>query len=256
MFQHAIVRAPSRTFAEGLTTAGLGRPDLDTVFAQHADYCAALEQCGLTLTRLEADDRYPDGTFVEDTAILTDRVAILTYPGAPSRQGEVAAMRDALKAFYSSLEAISAPGTLDGGDICHAGDHFFIGLSHRTNGAGAKQFGVVLSRHGYTSATVDIREIPQLLHLKSGLAALDGGRLVLIDALKDHPAFRGYETIRVAADELYAANCVQVNDQVLVAAGFPRVHAALRDRGYDLIVLDMSEFQKMDGGLSCLSLRF
>jgi dimethylargininase len=93
------VRAPSRTFAEGLTTAGLGRPDLDTAFAQHAGYCAALEQCGLTLTRLEADDRLPDATFVEDTAILTERVAVLTHPGAPSRRSEVAAIREALTAF-------------------------------------------------------------------------------------------------------------------------------------------------------------
>jgi dimethylargininase len=256
VFTNAIVRAPSRTIAEGLTTAGLGRPDLDTTFAQHADYCAALEQCGLRLTRLESDDRFPDATFVEDTAILTDRVAILTNPGAPSRQGEVAAVRVALMEFYPSLEAISAPGTVDGGDVCQAGEHFFIGRSHRTNEAGARQLGDVLSRHGYTSTTVDIRDIPPLLHLKSGLTALDGGRLLLVEALAGHPAFRGYESIPVAADERYAANCVQVNDRVLVAAGFPRTQEALRDRGYALIVLDVSEFQKMDGGLSCLSLRF
>jgi dimethylargininase len=256
VFTNAIVRAPSRTFAGGLTTAGLGRPDLDTTFAQHADYCAALEQCGLRLTRLESDDRFPDATFVEDTAILTDRVAILTNPGAPSRQGEVAAVREALKAFYASPDAILAPGTLDGGDICQAGERFFIGISHRTNGAGARQLAEILSRHGYSATMVDIRDIPSLLHLKSGLAALDGGRLVLIEALADHPAFRGYESIPVAVEELYAANCVQVNDRVLVAAGFPRTQEALRDRGYSLIVLDVSEFQKMDGGLSCLSLRF
>lgn len=256
MFKHAIVRAPSRTFADGLTTTRLGLPDLDTAFAQHADYCAALEQCGLTLTRLEADDRFPDATFVEDTAILTDRIAILTNPGAQSRQGEVEAVRDALTAFYPSLEAITAPGTLDGGDICQAGDHFFIGLSRRTNESGARQLATVLGGQGYTSATVNIRDVSPLLHLKSGLAVLDGGRLVVIEALSGHQAFRGYEAIVAAADELYAANCVQVNDQVLVAGGFPRLHAALRDRGYSLSVLDMSEFQKMDGGLSCLSLRF
>jgi dimethylargininase len=256
VFRNAIVRVPSRTLADGLTTARLGRPDLDTAFAQHADYCAALQQCGLRLTRLEADDSLPDATFVEDTAILADRVAILTNPGAPSRQGEVAAVRDALSAFYASLETITAPGTLDGGDICQMEDHFFIGLSHRTNELGARQLGEILSRHGYPSTTVEIRDVPALLHLKSGLAALDGGRLVLIEGLAGHAAFRGYETIPVAADELYAANCVQVNDHVLVAAGFPRLHASLRDLGYAPIVLDISEFQKMDGGLSCLSLRF
>ena len=129
MFKKAIVRPPAANFADGLTTVDLGKPDFNQALEQHTRYCAALEQCGLALTWLEADARYPDSTFVEDTAVLTEHSAILTHPGAPSREGEVAAISRALRQFYSRFCAITAPGTLDGGDICEAGTHFFIGVS-------------------------------------------------------------------------------------------------------------------------------
>jgi dimethylargininase len=256
MFQHAIVRPPGVNFAEGLTTVDLGAPIYEKALEQHERYCQALQQCGLTLTRLEADLRYPDSTFVEDTAILTDRCAILTRPGAFSRQGEVESIKEALARFYPSFHAITPPGALDGGDICEARNHFFIGISERTNEEGARQLADLLAQEGYTSTCVDIRQVKSILHLKSGIAYLGDSRLVLIDALAHHAAFQGYDVIRVEPAENYAANCVRVNDHVLFATGFPRLQAAIRNLGYSMIVLDMSEFQKMDGGLSCLSLRF
>ncbi|MEK7278218.1 MAG: arginine deiminase family protein [Chloroflexota bacterium] len=256
MFRNAIVRPPGVNFADGLTTVDLGAPAYERALVQHEQYCAALEQCGLTLTRLETDLRYPDSTFVEDTAIQTERCAILTRPGAPSRAGEVAAMRETLAQFYPSLQSIQAPGTLDGGDICEAGNHFFIGISERTNAEGARQLAELLARASCTSACVDIRGMKSILHLKSGIAYLGENRLVVIDDLAGREAFRGYELIRVEAGEEYAANCVRVNESVLVAAGFPAFEATVRGLGYPVIALDMSEYQKMDGGLSCLSLRF
>ena len=149
-----------------------------------------------------------------------------------------------------------APGTVDGGDICEAGDHFFIGLSERTNEEGVRQLAGHLERMGFTSETVDIRAVAGILHLKSAIAALSERRLVVIDALAAHPGFRGYELIRVDPAENYAANCIRVNDTVLVASGFPKFEASVRALGLTTIALDMSEFAKMDGGLSCLSLRF
>ena len=256
MFQHAIVRPPGANFAEGLTSVDRGAPIYEKALKQHERYCQALQQCGLTLTRLEADLRYPDSTFVEDTAILTDRCAILTRPGAISRQGEVENIKETLARFYPSLHAITPPGTLDGGDICEAGIHFFIGISERTNEEGARQLAGLLAQEGYTATLVDIRQVKGILHLKSGIAYLGDSRLVLIDALAHHKVFQGYDVIRVEPAENYAANCVRVNDHVLFAAGFPKLQAAIRNLGYSVIVLDMSEFQKMDGGLSCLSLRF
>src|SRR5687767_2391486 len=205
LFRRAIVRAPGPNFAEGLTTVNLGVPDTERALAQHAAYCEALERCGLALTRLPADVRHADATFVEDTAVLTPRGAILTRPGAASRAGEVEAIRGPLAAFYRGFRTIEAPGTLDGGDVCEAEGLMLIGISARTNEAGAGQLAALMEEEGIRCALVDIREVT--------------GRL-------------------------------------LFAAGHPKLDAALRRLGYDLLPLEMSEFQKMDGGLSCLSLRF
>jgi dimethylargininase len=254
--QSAIVRPPANNFADGLTTQDFGAPSYDKALQQHAAYCQALLRCGLELTELPPDPDFPDSTFIEDTAVLTSRGAILARPGAASREGEVAAIRPALSLFYDNLAEITAPGTLDGGDICEAGEHFFIGISERTNQAGAKQLADYLGQLGYTSDLVDIRGVKGILHLKSGIAYLGEGRLALIEALAKHPTFRRYEIIRLQPQENYAANCVRINDYVLTAAGFPRFHQSLQEAGYQPLPLDMSEFQKMDGGLSCLSLRF
>lgn len=256
MFTHAIIRPPSANFADGLTTVDLGVPDYALALRQHAAYCSALERCGLKLECLAADLRFPDATFVEDTAILTTDGAILTRPGAASRKDEVEAMRPVLARFFSSLSAIEAPGTVDGGDICEADGHYFIGISERTNGEGARQLATWLARQDYTAASVDIRGVPGILHLKSGIAYLSERRLVVIDALVEHPAFAGYEIVCVPPGEEYAANCVRVNDCVLLPAGFPGLRARLAQLGYQVIELAMSEFRKMDGGLSCLSLRW
>jgi dimethylargininase len=256
MFTRAIVRPPTPNFAEGLTTAGLGTPNYQRALKQHEDYCAALEQCGLTLIRLAADPRHPDSAFVEDTAVLTNQRAVLTRPGAPSRTGEIASIREALADFYSSLFSIQPPGTLDGGDVCAAGNHFFIGISERTNEAGAQQLAELLASFGYTSSLIDIRSLRSILHLKSGLSYIGDNRLAVIEALANRPEFRGYDLVRVNDDEMYAANCIRVNDYVLVAAGSPAFAGTLRELGYQTIELQMTEFQKMDGGPSCLSLRF
>jgi dimethylargininase len=269
MFTRAIVRPPASNFSEGLTTVNLGGPDYGRALEQHEAYCAALERCGLTLTRLEPDPNYPDSTFVEDVAVLigafpntraavpaSDSSAILARPGATSRAGEVESMRGVLADFFPSLHRIESPGTLDGGDVCEAGDHFFIGISERTNEAGARQFARVLGSFNYTFSLVDIRGVEGILHLKSGLAWLGDKRLVAIEALAGRPEFRDYNLIPVNSDEEYAANCVRVNDRVIVAAGYPQFEARLQGMGYQTIALEMSEFQKMDGGLSCLSLRF
>ncbi|MDX6386123.1 MAG: dimethylargininase [Blastocatellia bacterium] len=266
MFTKAIVCPPSSNFAAGLTTATLGAPDHKLALAQHEAYCAALEQCGLALIRLAADCEFPDSTFVEDTAIVTERGAIITRPGAPSRAGEVESMRRLLSEHFPSLQAIRSPGTLDGGDVCEAGDHFFIGISDRTNESGAEQLAEALKSFGYTSSFVDIRRnrpvpaVPgvslEILHLKSGIAYLGENRLAVIDSLASNQQFSAYELVRVEDSEAYAANCVRVNDNVLVAASSPMFESRLRDFDYRTIALDMSEFQKMDGGLSCLSVRW
>jgi dimethylargininase len=266
----AIVRPPGASFVAGLTRAKLGLPDYQRALRQYAAYCDALESCGLTLTRLEPDERFPDSTFVEDTAILVSSrvsgeaspcaiaapMAVMTRPGAPSRRGEGQSIAQTLTELGLETAAISTPGTVDGGDICETESHFFIGISERTNEAGASQLADLLKSLGYISSFVDIRNLDAILHLKSGLAYLGDNRLVVIEALRTQAAFKGYELLPVENDEAYAANCVRVNDRVLVAAGFPRFERTLKDQGYKTLALEMNEFQKLDGGLSCLSLRF
>ena len=255
LFRNAIVRLPSPNFADGLTTSGLGAPDYPRALAQHAAYCAALERCGLALTRLPADDRFPDSTFVEDTAVLTSAGAILTRPGSPSRAGEVAEIRGPLSLAYDHFDTIEAPGILDGGDVCEADGHVLIGLSHRTDEEGARQLAAILEKGGFTSATIDVRGAG-ILHLKTGLSYAGHGRMIAIDALRRHEALDPFEIVTVEPDEAYAANSILVNGRILVPAGHPRLRAALEALGCEVVALDMSEFQKMDGGLSCLSLRF
>ena len=259
MFTRAIVRIPGENFSEGLTSAEEARqapPVYGKVLQQHAAYCKALEACGLRLIVLDKDPDYPDSTFVEDTAVLIPHVAILTRPGAPSRRGEVERIRGTILPLFREHCEITAPGTLEGGDICEAGNHFFIGISHRTNEEGARQLAAFLAREGHTSTCVDIRQMTSILHLKSGIACLDDRTLVLMDEMADRPEFEGFRIIRVPREESYAANCVRVNDRVLLASGFPGLEASLVEHGFSPLVLDMSEYRKMDGGLSCLSLRF
>lgn len=256
MFTRAIVRPPATDFADGLTTVNLGRPDYELALQQHEAYCRTLENCGVKLTRLAPDERHPDSTFVEDTALLVKQRAVIARPGATSRLGEVEEIKAVLRNHFPQLYEIREPGTLDGGDVCEARDMFFIGVSHRTNEAGAGQLAAILRDFGYDSALIDIRGLSNILHLKSGLAHLGGNRLLVIDELKDLEQFSGYDLVHVDALEAYAANCLLVNGKILVAAGFPRLRQQLERLGHETIELEMSEFQKMDGGLSCLSLRF
>jgi dimethylargininase len=193
---------------------------------------------------------------VEDTAILSARAAIIMRPGAPSRLGEIELIKEAVLAYRTEALQIVEPGSIDGGDVCQADEHFFIGISARTNPEGARQLSAILHAHGYTSSTVDIRGQDRLLHLKSGIAYLGDKRLVVAPELRAESAFQAYELIEVHSAELYAANCIHINDHVLIPAGYPQIAEALETLGYRCLVLDVSEFRKMDGGLSCLSLRF
>ena len=256
MFTRAIVKEPCANFAKGLTTVDLGKPDLKVVLRQHQAYCEALESCGLELIRLPPDEKHPDSTFVEDMAVLTPRGAVVTWPGARSRFGEVESIAQVVEKYFNSVQWIKKPNTLDGGDVCEAGEHFFIGISRRTSGNGARQLAAYLNAFGYTTSLIDIRGLSNILHLKSGLAYLPGKRLVIIDALSNEKEFSGYDLIRLSSTEEYAANCLSLNGQTLIASGFPTLKRELELLGCSIISLDMSEFQKMDGGLSCLSLRF
>lgn len=252
-FTKAIVRTPGRSLVHGITSAGMGAPDHALALRQHAAYVDALVACGLQVTVLPALEEYPDSTFVEDVALCTGIGAVITNPGAATRNGERAHIRAALEAHYPKIKEIDMPGTLDAGDVMMVGDMFYIGLSGRTNAEGAEQLLRILRKWGMDGEVVPLREV---LHLKTGVTYMEHGRMLVSGEFVDQPVFEEYERIVVAPDEAYAANCLWINDRVLVPEGFPSVGAALEACGYAILTLDMSEFQKLDGGLSCLSLRF
>ena len=252
MFTKAIVRRPGPEFSRGITSAGLGPPEHELALEQHSRYCEALGGCGLELIILESDPAYPDCPFVEDTAVVTEQVAVISRPGAERRRGEEEAVANILSA-HRPLERIEPPGTLDGGDVLQVGKRVFIGLSHRTNYEGADQLGTILARHGHSVTVIPVGEI---LHLKSGVNHAGGDALAITGNLSKLGSFSGFDLVQIPGEEAYAANCLFVNGSLLVAKGFPRALAAFEGLGREIIELDVSEFMKMDGGLTCLSIRF
>ncbi|TFH49465.1 MAG: amidinotransferase [Lysobacterales bacterium] len=250
-FTHAIVRLPADNAGDGLTSAGLGAPDMERMRTQHRDYLRILESMGLHVTVLEADERFPDSCFVEDTAVVTRSVAVITRPGAPSRRGEESAVEPWLAA-HRPIERIAAPGTVDGGDVLITGEHVLIGLSARTNEEGAGQLADIFEATG-----MHCIELPtgNALHLKSSINALGDDRLLVTREFADCAELRAFERTVVPSEETYAGNSLLVNSYVVVPAGFPATRKLIDGLGIETINVDVSEFRKMDGGLTCLSIR-
>ena len=252
MFTHAIVRKPGDDFARGSTTSNLGTPRYELIMKQHEAYIEALSSLGLELVVLEALPNYPDAYFVEDTAVVTPDVAIITNPGNKDRQGEEDTIERAL-ATYRKTVRIQAPGTVDGGDVLQVDSHFFIGISERTNREGAKQLGCIFEEYGYTWATVCVEAG---LHLKSSVNYIGKNTLLITGKFARGDEFKGYDTIIVNKTEEYAANTLLINNSLITPKGFPNTIKKLEATGLDIIELDISEVRKMDGGLTCMSLRF
>jgi len=253
MFTKAIVRTPCSNIVKGITSANLGLPDYLTALEQHKNYINSLKKCGLEVFIIEADENFSDSTFIEDTALLTPKCAIIMRPGAISRRGETESVAEFLKDHYKRLETISEPGTIEAGDIMMVGSHYYIGISERTNGVGADQLISILTKYGMSGSKVKLNNV---LHLKTGLAYLENNNLVITGKFLNHKEFKKFNQIKIDVDESYAANCIWVNDTVIIPAGFPKTKRAIEQAGYKTSDVDVSEFQKLDGGMSCLSLRF
>ncbi len=255
-FTHAITRKPAESYLYGITTAELGQPDLVLAHEQHIRYCQALELAGVQVEILPALEAYPDSVFVEDTAIVEPEFAVLSRPGADSRRGEAAEILPVLAEKFERVYQIEGNATLDGGDICKADDIYYIGLSARTNLEGAQQLAAILNYFGYRSELIDIRRLQGILHLKSAVNYLGEDTLLLDPRLVAQWPFHGYRQLVVPIEEAYAANCLRVNEVVLVPHGFPKTLELVTNAGFNPVLLEVSEYRKMDGGLSCLSLRW
>jgi dimethylargininase len=225
--------------------------DYPRAVAQHGAYVRLLEDLGLRVVQLEADAELPD-CFVEDIAIVLDEVAVLTRPGAPSRRGETAAVAAALQA-YRPIVQVEEPARIDGGDVLVLGRRLFVGLSNRTDDAGRQALANALRPFDYEVVPVPIEGC---LHLKTAVTAASADVLVVNPEWVDLAPLRGLETIAVAPGERGAANVLSIGGTVVAAAGFPRTADRLRARGLDVRTVDVSEFQKAEGGVTCKSLVF
>lgn len=252
MFSQAIVRSPGPDATAGLTTAQLGRADLAALRRQHAAYVAVLEELGLAITHLDPLPGHPDAYFVEDAALMFPELAVLTRPGASERRAEAAALAPAVAAFRT-LHRLVEPATLDGGDVLLVDRTVFVGLSARTNPEGAAQLAAILAPCGYSVVPIPV---PEGLHFKSSVTWAGGDVLVLTAALARRPELAGYRQLVVPEEESYAANVLWINGTLLMPQGFPRTQALLEGLGGPLVLLDQSEVRKMDGALTCMSLRF
>jgi len=251
MYKNAIVREPARSAVQGLTTVDFGTPDYDLLLEQHENYVQTLQSLGLDIVKLESLEEFPDAYFTEDVAIVVPETAVIMRPGADTRRGETAHIIETL-ARYRNIQSIVEPGTIDGGDVLIVDKHCIVGLSERTNRDGAEQLCQILGKFGYRG---DIVEVPEALHFKSSVNFIDQTTLLVTQSCYDMGCLSSYRKLVVPEGEEYAANVVWINGKVLIPDGYPGTKILLIENGYDVIEMPVSEISKMDGGLTCLSLR-
>jgi dimethylargininase len=254
-FTHAIARRPAASITRGLRAVDTGTPDLGLMQAHHTAYIAALRETGATVVELPPLDAYPDSVFVEDTALCLPEGAVIMRPGAPSRLGEAAEMAPHLRALYGQVVQISGKDSfIEGGDILVTEREILVGRSARTNAEGIAELARLVAPWGHT-----VREVhtpPGVLHFKTDCSLIDTETVLATTRLSATGCFKGYRLIDVAEGEEAAANTIRFNDLVLMPAGFPKTRDAIAAAGFTVREIGNSECAKLDGGMSCLSLRF
>jgi dimethylargininase len=254
-FTHAITRRPAASITRGLRAVDTGTPDLTLMQAHHAAYIATLRDTGATVVELPALDPYPDSVFVEDTALCLPQGAVIMRPGAPSRLGEAAEMAPHLQALYTDVLQITGPDSfIEGGDILVTEREILVGRSARTNAAGIAELTALVTPWGHT-----VREVhtpPGVLHFKTDCSLLDADTILSTKRLSASGCFTGYKIIDIPEGEEAAANTIRFNNLVLMPEGFPKTRDAITAAGFTPREIGNSECAKLDGGMSCLSLRF
>ena len=252
-FDRAIVRRPAPSVVNGLSLGLAGAPSFDGVLAEHIAYVDALKQAGLEVETLPWLDEYPDSMFVEDAAFVIPEGAVILRPGAPSRIGEADAIAPALRRRFERVLTVES-GFVDGGDILILPDEVLVGLSARTDRAGAERFVALAAQLGRPARIV--RTPPDVLHLKSACALLDEETAIAAPALAAAGIFGRLDILATPEREAAAANLLRINDVVLVGADFPHTLSLLADRGFGIVALPVAEIARIDAGLSCMSLRW
>ena len=254
LITHALVRPPPPSFAEGLTTVALGKPDYVAALAQHASYVAAIRKTGIEVIELPALTDFPDSCFVEDAAVIVGDAVVATQPGAQERRGEVPQLMSVLENYLTPIGRISGDATLDGGDVLEMGRQLFVGLTKRTNILGVEQLRDIVAPLGWNVTPI---KVPDILHLKTGSTRLGPKTVSARRCLATPLGQEGLKVVEIPDHEGYAANCLRINEYLLVPADFPEARRLLEEAkivpGGNIIDVEMNEFAKQDGGLTCLS---
>ena len=253
-FTRAITRKPAASIVDGLRAEDIGIPDLDRMLAAHAHYVETLKKTGAEVIELPPLEDFPDAVFVEDTALCLPQGAVLMRPGAPSRMGEVAEMSPTLHRVYDDVRRIEGPGHIEGGDILVTGREVLVGRSDRTDAEGVEELRNIISEWGHSLREVFTPE--GVLHFKTDCSLLDGETILSTKRLDASGCFEGYRVLHTAEGEEAAANSIRFNQFVICPDGFPKTAEMLDKAGYDVVQIDNTECAKLDGGMSCLSLRF
>ena len=253
-FTHALCRTPSNSVTDGLRANDQGDPSADVFRKEHAAYVAALRATGAEVTVLSPDATFPASVFIEDPALCLKGQAIVLRPGADTRLGEAAALRPDLTRVMNGVIDLETEGFVDGGDILCSDDEVMIGLSARTNRQGAEDLRPIVEDLGYR---LRILETPaDILHFKTESSLLDTETILATPKLSASGCFDQYRVIHTAEGEDAAANAIRFNDTVFLSSGYPRTADALDQAGYKVVELDTTQAALVDGGLSCMSLRF
>ncbi|MGB0844675.1 MAG: dimethylarginine dimethylaminohydrolase family protein [Alphaproteobacteria bacterium] len=257
-FTHAICRKPSKSILDGLRAVDTGNPDFDTFCQHHDAYVAALRSTGASVTVLDAQEQFPDSVFIEDAALCLPKGAIVMRPGAPTRLGEAAALAPKLSDFYHDIKTIQGQGPnvgfIEGGDILTTETEILVGTSARTDKAGVEELQTLVNDWGYKVRIVNTPA--DVLHFKTDCSLLDDETVLTTKRLATSGCFENYKTIFTAEGEEACANAIRFNNLVIMPAGFPRTAETLNNAGYDIKQIGNTEAAKLDGGMSCLSLRF
>jgi dimethylargininase len=250
MMKHAIVRPPSSTFSKCISSHPLHHElNLSLALEQHRQYCKSLEDFGLDLIELSADELHPDSCFVEDVAIIHGERAVIGRMAKESRRGEDFTIQEILR-DYKHLNRVQSPGTIEGGDVIHFDSLLISGITQRTNQEGLSQ------TSKWLGVKIDTIKDNSVVHLKSHMTALDRNTIVVTKRFFQHPIIRGFRKIIIPEDEEYAANTLTIDDTTLMSSSHPKSAKMVHDAGFEVLKLNMSEFEKCEGAITCLSIIF
>jgi dimethylargininase len=251
--RHALVRPVPATFAQALIREGSRRLNPSLATEQHRTYQQQLSLAGYTLLEVPSDDRCPDCVFIEDAAVIVGSVALVTRPGARSRRPETGPVGAALRPYMPTI-AVTAPGTIDGGDVFRSGQTIYVGRSGRTNAEGIEQLRDVAAAQDLKVVTVGIYDT---LHLKSAVLPIAEDAIVVTPNSIEEEQLDDLRLFYEAEDERFRFSALPLRDgRLLVTENSPRTGAMLESAGYDIVPIDISELQAADGGLTCLSILF